>query len=120
MEHDLDLLEASLKRGAATENLGTPVRFLQAVRSRRRRVIAIRSAAVLAVLAIVVGSWVAVRVGSRSPEGFAAPQGVYAGPPALRRLRELPQETSMGAGFTEVTRVLDARDPNAAMSMGGF
>jgi len=124
MEHNFDLLEASLKRDAAAEHLRTPERFLQAVRSRRRRLHVVRAASVLTVLAIVCIGWMGLRFAARSPgvrlTHRVSQPVVFAGSSALRKLRELPPETSTGSGASEVTRVLDARDPQAAMGLGGL
>jgi hypothetical protein len=129
MDHDLATLEESLRHdtrssqaigAAGATSPKAPSRFLLAVRSRRRRVVAVRAATMLAVLAIgcvgLIGVWRAVR----PPSVPAVHQMVYAGSPAMRKFRELPPETTAGSGTSEVMRVLDARDPRSAGALGGL
>jgi len=120
MENDLELLEDSLRRRVETEKPGQPTRFLQAVRSRRRRVYATRALATIAVVLVLGFGLIAVRGPVRSQESSGIQQVAYGGPPAIRKFRELPPENAVASGAVDVIRVRDARDPMAVSGLGGF
>ncbi|MBL8876432.1 MAG: hypothetical protein JNM86_11610 [Phycisphaerae bacterium] len=105
----------------ATDPRKAPEQFFRAVRVRRRRVLATRAVAAMT-FALVAGIGVWLVRPAPAPRVFSPVQLVFVskGPPALRRLRELPPEIEAGPAPVEATRVGDARDPERISGFGGM
>lgn len=121
MHHEPDSLEEALRRQSGAGSLRPPEQFFRSVRARRRRVQMKRAAAaMMVVLAFGSSFWM---VSSPQMWTQTAPIQIVTvskRPSALRRLRELPPEISAGPGLIEMSRVLDARNPETISRFAGM
>lgn len=120
MDHELHELEESLKLAGPATQAAPPARFLHAVRKRRHRVVRNRLLSAVAIVAVVVSGALVLPHAVRPADAPSVHNVVYASPPALRKLRELPPESTAGFATPEVTRVLDARNPEVVAGLGGL